>query len=331
MHWTLLLKIVILASTLKSLYLMCLTVPNYKAFVCSCIYECCIFFNKNINKKVHWKLKHWIWIFRHAQYVDWILWFNFVMLCFCYNLTSRYCLRPDHPLYVRCHKLVRVSLWHIQPIWSLPTIWGNNGLSHPWEYNTEHQKLKSPSTHHLPEVYRDGDVADLRRYGEEVGCRTIVRSGGGGACEVKRPNTRLRHVESRGRQGWAAKDHAGHIGHCWLHDQGGGQIDQSERRWWWLPLYCHDRDWEMWVDFFFLQVISVLELVNHGCLLLHSLDCGAVVAQWIRPRTLNHEVPGSNLLAAAVVPLGKAHYPHCLVPRKGRWSPGCLLISSLLS
>ena len=82
---------------------------------------------------------------------------------------------------------------------------------------------------------------------------------------------------------------------------------------------------------FFLQVISVLELVNHGCLLLHSLDCGAVVAQWIRPRTLNHEVPGSNLLAAAVVPLGKAHYPHCLVPRKGRWSPGCLLISSLLS
>ena len=41
------------------------------------------------------------------------------------------------------------------------------------------------------------------------------------------------------------------------------------------------------------------------------------MAQWIRPRTLNREVPGSNLLAAAVVPLGKALYPHCLVPRKG--------------
>ena len=41
------------------------------------------------------------------------------------------------------------------------------------------------------------------------------------------------------------------------------------------------------------------------------------MAQWIRPRTLNREVPGSNLLAEAVVPLGKALYPHCIVPRKG--------------
>ena len=41
---------------------------------------------------------------------------------------------------------------------------------------------------------------------------------------------------------------------------------------------------------------------------------GVVVAQWMRPGTLNREVPGSNLLAAAVVPLGKALYPHCLVP-----------------
>ena len=40
------------------------------------------------------------------------------------------------------------------------------------------------------------------------------------------------------------------------------------------------------------------------------------MAQWIRPRTLNHDVPGSNLLAAAVVLLGKALYPHCPVPRK---------------
>ena len=42
------------------------------------------------------------------------------------------------------------------------------------------------------------------------------------------------------------------------------------------------------------------------------------MAQWIRPWTLNREVPGSTLLAAAVVPLGKALYPHCLVPRKER-------------
>ena len=38
------------------------------------------------------------------------------------------------------------------------------------------------------------------------------------------------------------------------------------------------------------------------------------MAQWIRPHTLDREVPGSHLLAAAVVPLGKALYPHCLVP-----------------
>ena len=41
------------------------------------------------------------------------------------------------------------------------------------------------------------------------------------------------------------------------------------------------------------------------------------MAQRIRPWTLNREVPSSNLLAAAVVPLGKALYPHCLVPQKG--------------
>ena len=33
------------------------------------------------------------------------------------------------------------------------------------------------------------------------------------------------------------------------------------------------------------------------------------MAQWIRPQTLNHEVPGSNLLATAVVPLGKILHP----------------------
>jgi len=36
------------------------------------------------------------------------------------------------------------------------------------------------------------------------------------------------------------------------------------------------------------------------------------VAQWIRPRTLAHEVPGPNPLAAAVLPLVKALYPRCL-------------------
>ena len=50
------------------------------------------------------------------------------------------------------------------------------------------------------------------------------------------------------------------------------------------------------------------------------------MAQWIRPQTLNrNEVPGSNLLAAAVVPLGKALYPHCLVPRKGLKAVGPLV------
>ena len=52
---------------------------------------------------------------------------------------------------------------------------------------------------------------------------------------------------------------------------------------------------------------------------------GAVVAQWIRPQTLNREVPGLNLLAAAVVPLGKALYPDCLVPLKGLKAIGPLV------
>ena len=50
------------------------------------------------------------------------------------------------------------------------------------------------------------------------------------------------------------------------------------------------------------------------------------MAQWIRPWTLNHEVPGSNLLAAAVpVSMGKALYPHCLVPQKGLKAVGPLV------
>ena len=68
---------------------------------------------------------------------------------------------------------------------------------------------------------------------------------------------------------------------------------------------------------------------------MHKKKGGAVVAQWIRPLTLIREVPGSNLQAVAVVPLGKALYSHCLIPRKGLKAigllVGCLLISSLLS
>ena len=50
---------------------------------------------------------------------------------------------------------------------------------------------------------------------------------------------------------------------------------------------------------------------------------GDVVTQWIRPRTLNREVPSSNLLAAGVVPLGKALY--CLVTQKGLKAVGLLV------
>ena len=49
------------------------------------------------------------------------------------------------------------------------------------------------------------------------------------------------------------------------------------------------------------------------------------MAQWVRSQTLSCEVPGSNLLAAAVVPLGMALYPHCLVPRKGLKAVGLLV------
>ena len=53
------------------------------------------------------------------------------------------------------------------------------------------------------------------------------------------------------------------------------------------------------------------------------------MTQWIRPWTLNREVPGSNLLAAAVVPLGKALYPHCLDLWKGLKAVGPLVVASL--
>ena len=56
-----------------------------------------------------------------------------------------------------------------------------------------------------------------------------------------------------------------------------------------------------------------------------ALFIGAAVARWIRPRNLNREVPGSHLLAAAVVPLGKTLYPHCLVRWKGLKALGPLV------
>ena len=52
------------------------------------------------------------------------------------------------------------------------------------------------------------------------------------------------------------------------------------------------------------------------------------MAHWIRPQILNCEVPGLNLLAVAVVPLGKALYPHCLVPRK-RLKAICPMVACL--
>ena len=50
----------------------------------------------------------------------------------------------------------------------------------------------------------------------------------------------------------------------------------------------------------------------------------------LRPQNLNREVPGSNLLAAAVVPLCKEVYPNCLVPQKGLEAFG-LLVACFLS
>ena len=54
-------------------------------------------------------------------------------------------------------------------------------------------------------------------------------------------------------------------------------------------------------------IVKYVDIVLLSC-------CGSAD---MRPWSLNREVPGSNLLAAAVVPLGKALYPHCLVLRKG--------------
>ena len=61
------------------------------------------------------------------------------------------------------------------------------------------------------------------------------------------------------------------------------------------------------------------------CIIINVNASGAVMAKWIRPWNINREVPGSNLLAAVVMPLGKALYPHCLVPQKGLKATGPLV------
>ena len=41
------------------------------------------------------------------------------------------------------------------------------------------------------------------------------------------------------------------------------------------------------------------------------------MVQWLGALDLNHKISGSNLLAIAAAPLGKALYLHCLVPQTG--------------
>ena len=51
---------------------------------------------------------------------------------------------------------------------------------------------------------------------------------------------------------------------------------------------------------------------SHKGALKECIFCGAVVAQWIRPQTLNLQVLGSNL-TVAVVTLGQDTLSSCLV------------------
>ena len=60
------------------------------------------------------------------------------------------------------------------------------------------------------------------------------------------------------------------------------------------------------------NLISSGELSSRGPRVVLILS-----VQWIRPSTLNCEVPGSNLLAAIDRPVDKALNPHCLVPWRG--------------
>ena len=57
------------------------------------------------------------------------------------------------------------------------------------------------------------------------------------------------------------------------------------------------------LSFSFNYMITVISWLYDN---VHLLIWGAVMAQWLRSWTLNYEVPDSNPLGAAVVPLGKA-------------------------
>ena len=63
-------------------------------------------------------------------------------------------------------------------------------------------------------------------------------------------------------------------------------------------------------------------------ILLIKMQLGTALAQWLGSQTPNQEVPGSNRIATALEPLGKALYPHYLSP--WRCKASSLLVSSLL-
>ena len=71
-------------------------------------------------------------------------------------------------------------------------------------------------------------------------------------------------------------------------------------------------------------------------MILHCLQYkrGAVVAQWIRPVTLSHEVPGFESAGSGSSALGQgtvSSLPSPLERTESFWSPGYLHISSLLN
>ena len=84
-----------------------------------------------------------------------------------------------------------------------------------------------------------------------------------------------------------------------------------------------------------IQILVVqlsLNIQTQNCDILHgwtwsTISWGKIVARLIRPWTLNRAFPSLNLPAAAVVPLGRALYPHCLVPWKGLKAIGPLVAS----
>ena len=78
---------------------------------------------------------------------------------------------------------------------------------------------------------------------------------------------------------------------------------------------CHS-----WVDETMDSYSRDPRFESHDMTYLWSCPC---IIEWRRLRT--REVLCSNLLMAAVVPLGKALYPHCLVPRIGLKAVGPLV------